>query len=53
MIFGKKFTYELMSKIHLRMYDFSELQSQVEKKQQYKEFFAGLYAEKFEQELNT
>ena len=26
-IFGKKFTYELMSKIHLRMYDFSELQS--------------------------
>ena len=26
-IFGKKFTYQLMSKIHLRMYNFQELQS--------------------------
>ena len=51
-IFGKKFTYELMSKIHLRMYNFQELQSQVDKRAQYKEFFAGMYREKFEFEVN-
>jgi hypothetical protein len=44
-VFGPKFTLELMSSIHLRLYNFQELPDEIDKKKQFKESFKGHYKE--------
>lgn len=45
-IFGKVFEYNLMSNIHLKLYNFSELPEQIEERKNFKQKFTGYYRDK-------
>ena len=47
-IFGRVFLYELMSQIHLKLYNFSELEEEVFYRRQYKQDFTQYFRDKLD-----
>ena len=45
-IFGKKFMYEMLSEIHMKLYNFSGLEIEVETRKEFKEDFTYKYRKK-------
>ena len=52
-IFGKKFTTQLMSEMHLKIYNFSELDEQIKARDEFKTEFSRLYKDKYARMLKA
>ena len=52
-VFGREFVYRLMTAIHLKLYNFAELEHQVHQRRDYKTDFTKYYAGKLEKHQNA
>ena len=51
-VFGRRFIYTLMSEIHLKLYNFAELEAEVSDRRAYKREFTGYYKNKLEKHVD-